>query len=63
MQNVYINYFDGVQRVSSEDEANPSETSSEEVLRGTDRLRLFGHFLFLLLSAKLEEDNAKRRTE
>lgn len=36
--------FDGVQRVTGEDKANPSEPPGEEVLQGADRLRLLGHF-------------------
>lgn len=41
------NYFDGVEWMSGEDEANPPEASSEEVLQGTDRFLLFRHFYFL----------------
>lgn len=41
-------YFDGVQWVSGENQANPSETSGEEVLQRADRLLLFGHLSFRL---------------
>lgn len=40
---LFIVYFDRVQRVSGEDQANPSKASSEEVLQRADRLRLLGH--------------------
>lgn len=40
---LFIVYFDRVQWVSGEDQANPSKASSEEVLQRADRLRLLGH--------------------
>lgn len=41
-------YFNGIEWMSCENQADASESSGEEVLHRTDRLRLFGHFDFLL---------------
>lgn len=49
--------------MSGEDEANPSKASSEEVLHGADRLRLFGHFDFPLCWKKKTHQQQRRLNE
>lgn len=41
-------YFNSVEGVTRKDEADSTETASEEVLHWADRLWLFGHFDFPL---------------
>lgn len=50
-------YFDGVQRMSCEHQADASETSGEEVLQRAGRLRLLGHVCCLLFYRGAERNN------